>query len=115
MKLLQDTLCAHHQYAALYQHAYEVLEGHPGLDDISIHLRITEGQDWQQYNLPTADEITVIIPGDGTQMWDTQDIILHKCDDGEVRQHIKDGHPSYASLHYVLLFPYGKDRYHWNL
>lgn len=115
MKLLQDTLCAHHWYAALYQHAYEVLEGHPDLDDILIHLHITEGQDQQRYNLPTADEITVIIPGDGTQMLDMWDIILHKHDDGEVRQCIKDSHPSYASLHYVLLFPYGEDRYHWNL
>ena len=115
MDLLQRTLRMHHQYAALYQHAYEVLTQHPDADNISICLRTTKSRDHCHYNLPTTDEIVVIIPGDGSEVWDSWDIIVCKCDDGMPLHRVNDGHPSYACLHYVLLFPHGEDGWHWKL
>ena len=115
MNLLQTTLRTHHRYATLYQHAYEVLSQQPDVQDISIRLRITESQDHRRYNLPLADEIAVIIPGDGSEVWDNRDIIVCKRDDGMPLRRVNDGHPSYACLHYVLLFPYGEDGWHWKL
>ena len=107
MNLLQMTLRTHHRYTTLYQHAYKVLSQQPDMQDISIQLRITESQDHRRYNLPSADEIAVIIPGDGSEVWDNRDIIVRKRDDGMPLRRVNDGHPSYACLHYVLLFPYG--------
>ena len=85
------------------------------MQDISIRLCITESQDHRRYNLPLADEIAVIIPGDGSEVWDNRDIIVRKRDDGMPLRRVNDGHPSYACLHYVLLFPYGEDGWHWKL
>lgn len=115
MSLLQDILRAFHRYASLYQHAYEVLRGHDDADAVSIRLRVSDNLDRRRYNLPTANEIAVIIPGDGTQIWDSRDILLRRRDDGHSRHRIKDSHPSYSSLHYVLFFPYGEDGWHWDL
>ena len=115
MDLLQRTLRMHHRYAALYQHAYEVLTQHSDADNISIRLRTTKSQDHHHYNLPTTDEIVVIIPGDGSEVWDSWDIIVHKHDDGMPLHRVNDGHLSYACLHYVLLFPHGEDGWHWKL
>lgn len=63
--------------------------------------------------MPTVSEIAAIVPGDGTQATDSRDIILHRRT-GPL-QRISDGHRSYASLHYVLFFPYGEDGWHWEL
>lgn len=115
MLQLQDTLRTHHHYAELYRHAHEILAGRNNTDDVAVRLRVTEDHDRRRYNLPVADEVAVIIPGDGTQSWDSRDIVLRRRDDGGSRQRIKDGHPSYACLHYVVLFPYGEDGWHWNL
>jgi len=75
-------------------------------------------------NLPTVDEVAVIIPGTSNQ-GDNRDIILSRrptlinSDDGKKHyqnlQRISDGHPAYAPLHYVLLFPYGEPGWHWDL
>lgn len=105
MELLQNTLHTYHHYVGLYHHAYEILAQHPNVNNISVHLQMTETQDHHCYNLPMADEMAVIILGDGSQVWDTRDIIICQHDDGLPLHQINDGHPSYTSLHYILLFP----------
>ena len=115
IELLQNPLHTYHHYVGLYHHAYEILAQYPNVDDISVHLWTTETQDHCHYNLPMANEMAVIILGDGSQVWDTRDIIIRQCDDSLLLHQINDGHLSYASLHYVLLFPQGKDSWHWNL
>ena len=64
------------------------------------------------YAAPTSDEIAVILPGDGTAP-DRRDIILRSRSShpGSLTR-IDDGHPAYAPLHYVLLFPHGTDGWH---
>ncbi|KZP30308.1 hypothetical protein FIBSPDRAFT_699312, partial [Athelia psychrophila] len=115
MQALHDTLTQSHYYAHLYKHAYEVLSEHRDTSDVTIHLRCKPSQDRRRYNLPTVDEIAVVLPGDGTQPVDSRDIILRlRWPDGPL-QRISDGHVSYACLHYVLLFPHGEDGWHWDM
>lgn len=111
MALLQDVIRDHHQYAPIYLHAFEVLR-HQEADDICIRLRVVPGTDRRRYNLPTADEVAVILPGDQSQA-QPRDIILRNR--GGALQRISDCHPAYAPLQYVLLFPYGENGWHPDL
>ncbi|KAH7869858.1 uncharacterized protein C8R40DRAFT_1058173, partial [Lentinula edodes] len=110
MLALQNLLQAVNPYARAYLHAYEILCKYPDARDLSIRLRIMPGQDRRRYNLPTADEVAVVVPGDGTQVVDTRDIILSLRPNAEgfgcgALQRVNDGNAAYAPLHYVLLFP----------
>ena len=62
------------------------------------------GLDKWLYNLPTADEVAMILLG--AQSKAPCDIILCNCD-GPLYQ-ISDLHPAYAPLQYPLLFPWGE-------
>jgi hypothetical protein len=112
LRTLQDMLLEHHQYASIYRHAYEILERYDPNDDVAIHLRVAPGHDRRRYNLPTADEVAVILPGvdgDNTQV-SQRDIVLQNRTGG--LQIISDLHPAYVPLYYVLLFPYGENGWH---
>ncbi|KAI0061143.1 hypothetical protein BV25DRAFT_1775338, partial [Artomyces pyxidatus] len=111
MERLQTLLSEHHQYATVYRHAHEILEREGG-EEVVIQLHTDPTQDRRRYNLPTADEIAVIIP-DVSQPTNRRDIILRKRE-GPLRR-ISDGHPAYAPLHYVLLFPYGTHGWEYDL
>ncbi|KAI0043941.1 hypothetical protein FA95DRAFT_1523552, partial [Auriscalpium vulgare] len=111
MQSLQELLAEHHQYAATYRHAYDVLEREGG-DEVMIRLHADPTQDRRRYNLPTADEVAVIIP-DASQPTSRRDIILWKRE-GPLRR-ISDGHPAYAPLHYVLFFPHGTHGWEYNM
>ncbi|EPQ61091.1 hypothetical protein GLOTRDRAFT_30816, partial [Gloeophyllum trabeum ATCC 11539] len=113
MDLLQGLLLEHHWYAHRYKHAFEIIREY-GEDDIAVRLRFNPREhDWRRYNLPTADEVAAIIPGDGQQVKDSRDIILHKRT-GRLER-MTDLHPAYGCLHYVLLFPKGDHGWHWDL
>ena len=65
-------------------------------------------QDQRTYNLPTAEEIAVIIPEEGIHYaMDNRDVVLQAR--GGQLQRISQNSPSYATLHYVLLFSKGKN------
>ncbi|KAF6167932.1 hypothetical protein GIB67_027710 [Kingdonia uniflora] len=54
--------------------------------------------------MPTTYEITVILPGDGSQISSVRYIIVYyKANQGLM--YISEYHPAYLSLHYVLFFP----------
>ncbi|KAI0311386.1 hypothetical protein OF83DRAFT_1068932, partial [Amylostereum chailletii] len=102
MEVLQTTLTRDHQYARAYRRAHEVLEEEE-VDEIILRLESDPAQDQRRYNLPTADEIAAIIPGDGTEIRGQRDILLRKRTGGFRR--IDSSNPAYAPLQYVLLFP----------
>lgn len=105
-----------HNYAEIYRHAFEVLqEQDEDAQDVEIRLHVGPGRDPRRYNLPTSDDIAVILPGDGASM-DSRDIILRlRNPPNQPLQRIYDMHPAYPCLHYVLLFPYGEAGWHYNL
>jgi hypothetical protein len=103
-----------HPYCSTFKHAYETLRDYPDASHANIRLRIMPGQDQRQYNLPMMDEVAVILPGDGTAP-DRRDIVLHPRHADRSYTRVDDRNPAYASLHYVLLFPNGNHRWHWDL
>ncbi|KAF6145397.1 hypothetical protein GIB67_034167 [Kingdonia uniflora] len=63
--------------------------------------------DHRRYNMPTMDEIAVILPGDGYQISGVRDIVVyHKENQGLM--HISECHPDNLLLHYVIFFPTGQ-------
>ncbi|KDR83323.1 hypothetical protein GALMADRAFT_55132, partial [Galerina marginata CBS 339.88] len=115
MAILQrTTLLDNNEYAPVFQHAYEVIHMYDA-PNYTVRLCVLPGNDPQRYNLPMADEVAAILPGENTFQGDYRDIVLHfrpqyyhdvqdNCD--HVRLfHINKGHSAYAPLHYVLLFP----------
>jgi hypothetical protein len=112
MQGLQDMLLQHHQYAPIFKHAHEILRDYDGpVEDAEVRLRVAPGLDKRRYNLPTADEVAVVLPG--AQSRAPRDIILRNRD-GPLYQ-ISDLHPAYAPLQYPLLFPRGENRWHPDL
>ena len=123
MQLLQQLLLDNNGYASIYQHAFEILNLFDS-PDYSIRLCAAPNKYSGHNNLPTVDEVAVIVPGTSNPK-DSRDIILSQRptlidehnDEKHYRnlQRISDGHPAYAPLHYVLLFPYGEPGWHWDL
>jgi len=50
------------------------------VDRVSVRLTVNQNQDRRRYNLPTSDEIAVVVPGDETQTSGSRDIILRRRD-----------------------------------
>ena len=124
MRLLQEILTHHNAYTPIYRHAFEILQMYDA-PDYTVKLCVAPGNDLRRYNLPTADEVGIILPGDNTFQGDYRDIIIHlrpqhyrnSHDDREhlQLQRINEGHAAYAPLHYVLLFPYGEPGWYYEL
>ena len=111
---LQAMLHETHPYVPLYQQAFQIMREKPAHEqgDVTIWLQADRTQDLRHYNLPTAnDEIAAIIPGDGSEDWSNHRDIVLRLHGGGLHC-ISQLHPSYSSLHYVLLFPYGEDGWH---
>ncbi|KAJ7193539.1 hypothetical protein GGX14DRAFT_378904, partial [Mycena pura] len=109
MEVLQRVVTANHQYAPLFVHANQVLTS--AADDRVACLRVSPGVHARRGNLPTADEVAVVIPDQNNT--DSRDIILRRHNGALLR--ISDLHPAYTPLYYVLLFPYGENGWHSGL
>ena len=112
MGSLQTMLLSHHCYAPVFRQAYDILHDKPDAPNAEVKLRVTPGAS-RVYDLPTLDEVAVILPEDGTAP-ERRDIHSRSSDGGFLTR-IDDGHPAYAPLHYVLLFPYGTHGWHRDL
>jgi hypothetical protein len=82
--------------------------------DVHAQIHFQQGTDSRRYNLPTANEIAVIIPGDGSEeVSDKCDIVLRL--QGSQLQCISQLNHVYSTLHYVLLFPSGEEGWHLDI
>jgi hypothetical protein len=110
MTQLQAMLHQTHPYVRLFKHAYQIMAALPPEQqgNVQVKLHVEQSADKRRYNLPTEEEIAVIVPGDGSEdVRSDRDIIVRLI--GGSLQRISHLHPSYSSLHYVLLFPHGED------
>jgi len=74
-------------------------------------LHVNLQQDQRTHNLPTAEEIAVIIPEEGVHhALDNKDVILWTR--GGRLEWISQNSPLYSTLHYVLLFPKKENGWH---
>ncbi|PIA31356.1 hypothetical protein AQUCO_05000025v1 [Aquilegia coerulea] len=105
LKIIQETLLQSNELCKIYKGAYDVLKAanNNGEEDNPIRLVYTSTTDPRRYNLPTSEDIAVIIPGDETVKTSKRDIILHLRNNNLER--ISECSPLYLSSHYVLLFP----------
>ena len=122
MRVLQRVMYDYNPYASIYQHAYEILQSYDA-PDYTVKLCVVPGHDPRRYNMPTADEVGVILPHQTDFQGDSRDIILHlqpqhyhtpNDDRNRLRlERISEGHAAYAPLHYVLLFPHGESGWYY--
>ena len=78
MDNLQTMLLDNHPYIGHYRHAYELIREKPveEQEEITIRLHVNLQQDQRTHNLPTAEEIAVIIPEDGVHhALDNRDVV----------------------------------------
>ena len=104
MRDLQDMLRDTHCYSAAFLHSFEVLQNTPSIE-LNLRIVTDPSTDVRRYNAPSANEIAIVIPGDGSHAVQPRDIVLENR--GGNLQFMHDHHPDYVPLHYVLLFPYG--------
>ena len=113
MTELQAMIHETHPYVPLYKQAFQIMRAKPPEQQkkVVVKLHVDKNADGHRYNLPTADEIAAIIPGDGSEeRSDHRDIVLRLTGGGLKR--ISHLHPSYSTLHYTMLFPRGEEGYH---
>lgn len=82
-----------------------------------IRLVVESGADRRRENLPTSDEVAVIIP-DETAEQSCRDILLAVRNPGRnspALTRVNVTHAAYMPLHYVLLFPHGDLGWHYGL
>ncbi|SGY12269.1 BQ5605_C011g06448 [Microbotryum silenes-dioicae] len=82
-----------------------------------LRLLAPRNQDPRTYNLPTQEEVAVILPGDDTKYRSSRREIVVWLrhlpnNDSSGIQLIRDGHPAFMAPTYPLLLLYGKDWYH---
>ena len=106
-----------HPYVPLYKQAYQIMTEKPPAQQANIHTRIVlqPSADHRRFNLPTADEVAAIIPGNGEEhVSEHREIILRlkaPAQGGSLKR-ISHLNPLYSPLHYVLLFPHGEQGWH---
>ncbi|KAF9508724.1 hypothetical protein BS47DRAFT_1278904, partial [Hydnum rufescens UP504] len=103
---LQDMMHANNPYIPMYRTAHEILLALPVAQcNVECCIHLDESADQHHYNLPQADQIAAILPGDGENATHGQDIVLHLQQGENGLQHIYEDSPTYTPLLYVLLFP----------
>jgi len=110
---LQTMLLDNHPYIGHYRHAYELIREKPvkEQEEITIRLHVNLQQNQRTHNLPTAEEIAVIIPEDRVHhALDNRNVVLRAR--GGRLEWISQNSPSYSALYYVLLFPKGENGWH---
>ncbi|KAL0847213.1 hypothetical protein Bca101_020459 [Brassica carinata] len=106
VRLLKNLLDEHNPHVKAFRQARDRIDEDGGEH---FKLRLIDGRssDGRTHNLPTADKVAALIPGDFVMNMEKRDIIV------EIKtcrlQRISELHPSYLPLQYPLLFPYGED------
>ena len=77
--------------------------------EFRLRLLSNRSMDGRQYNLPTTSEVAGLIVCDLTEENFQRDIIVEHRKNG--LQRISDLHPSFMSMTYPLIHPYGEDGY----
>jgi hypothetical protein len=114
MGILDNVLREHHAYVQIYKTAYERLReqqtAHPDVaSEVFTVIRCEKGSDARRYNEPTANEVAVILPGDGSVQTDHRDLIVHYRRGPYALKRVYETNASYQPMLYVLLFPYGEN------
>ena len=120
LQRLTDELLAVNPFITIYKTAKERWDSVEDQDaelriilNLQLKLIIETGADKRRENLPTSNEVAIIIP-DEYDVAGSRDNILADHN-GNGFSTINPNHAAYMALHYVLLFPYGEHGWHWAL
>ncbi|KAH9807627.1 hypothetical protein DFH28DRAFT_914280 [Melampsora americana] len=106
---LQDAINARNPYAKLFKNSRNILGQDSKAKIILKSVKPGKRQDLKRYNLPTVNEIGMVIPGDGTIDGSERKIVLEARDNKLVA--INDMHTGYLPMRYVLCFPEGAQQW----
>jgi hypothetical protein len=95
-------------YAIIYQTAVERLQG--GTIELSFRLVNNRRTNLRRYNASTINKVGALMVGGDVDEVDARDIIVNWTNG--YFQHVPPLHSAYAPLHYVLLFPDGRNGWH---
>ncbi|SGY53419.1 BQ5605_C006g03757 [Microbotryum silenes-dioicae] len=114
--VLDGMLRLHNRCVKLFLTAKEFMDSEAS-HMYQLRLLAPRNQDPRTYNLPTQEEVAVILPGDDTEYQSSRREIVVRLrnppnNDSCRIQLIHDGHPALMALTYPLLLPYGEDWYH---
>ena len=117
LRRLTDELLAVNPFITIYKTAKERLDSVEEQEaelriilNLQLKLIMETGADKRRENLPTSNEVAIIIP-DEYDVAGSRDIILADRN-GNGFSTINPNHAAYMALHYVLLFPYGEHGWH---
>ncbi|KAF6165423.1 hypothetical protein GIB67_017905, partial [Kingdonia uniflora] len=106
LDIIQANLLEHNHFARMYRQVYEVLKEAYLLAEQDInfqaHFYYNSRIDHRRYNLPSIDEIAVVLPGDGHESCSIRDIIIYLKGDRELML-INECHPTYLPLHCAIV------------
>jgi len=111
-------------YVNLYKHVKELLDSNAARSDMSSYVRIAPsarieliaGNDRRTENLPTNNEVAVVVPNE-TSAATFRDIrvYLRNSDSAHPYTTISQTHGLYMPLHYTILFPHGDIGWNWGM
>lgn len=104
MTTIQSCLRRVNPFAHVFLNAKEIIQ-QEDVSDLTIRLLADPKMDLRRYNVPTVDEIAVVVCQKDDSAAEPRDVILRTRSNNI--QRISDLHAAYAPLHYVLLFPFG--------
>jgi len=100
-------------YVEVFKMARDMMATKGAPIDLKLRLIASRTKDAPRYNVPTADEVTTLMVGDGFEAVDKHDVVL--AQQAGSFQRISELRVGYMALHYPLLFPYGEDGWHPNI
>ena len=108
LEIIQNCLLTSNPFSSKFRQACAILEQVNTTNvNVPAYLHYSKSTDRRRYNLPSSEEIAVVLPGDGSQLSAMRDIILRLKGDNQLMR-ISECHQSYLPLHYVLLFTLGE-------
>ncbi len=108
MQSLQMMLHACNPHASIYRMVVEWLQG--GAVELSLHLVNDHHTNLQRYNAPIINEVGELMVGGDVDEIDARNIVVRSTNG--YFQRVFPLHSAYAPLHYVLLFPDGRNGWH---
>ena len=106
VKGLLEMLDDHNVLVKSFRMARDIFQNRR-IKDVRLRLINKRSKDGRQYNLPSASKVAALIIGEQDGENNEFDIIVETKD--RMLQRILELHPSYMSMQYPLLFPYGED------
>ncbi|CAN1837196.1 ATP-dependent DNA helicase pif1 [Linum perenne] len=109
---LRDMFDEHNVLVKVFRYARDRLNA-GGVENVKLKLQANRISYRREYDLPTMDELAILIvdeTGDDTYQPDI--IIQHLSNEME---RVSFSHPSLMALQYPILFPHGEDGWHANI